>query len=431
MPQVGTRSARGETLALGFGISAAMWFFGYVCRLPFVSAPAWLAASGLLALLAGGGVVAGRLGTRGAVSGAFGGLLAAAINMLVLGSLLTGQGRNELVPSALLWLPGSLLLGVALGWLGARAGAATKEGEPREVSWTHAFALVVLVATFLQIVVGGMVTSSASGLAVVDWPNSFGSNMFLLPLARMTGGIYYEHAHRLFGALVGLATLALALHLWHVEPRRRVRQLGGLAAVLVVAQGILGGLRVTGRFTLATAPEAVAPNLTLAAVHGVLGPIFLAVVVCLFVVTDPAWAATRTASPPPRAGGARALTTSLMLVLVVQLALGAVQRHFARGLPLHVALAVVVLTLAVLTSRALAQRDAAPVSGAGAAMLVAGAQAALGVLALAAVTARIPGAPRPLWQVGLTTAHQAVGSLLLALAVALWLRTRRLLAASL
>jgi cytochrome c oxidase assembly protein subunit 15 len=427
------RSGRGEILALGFGTSVAMWFFGYLCRLPGVSVPAWLAGAGLLALLLGGGVVAGRLGARGAVSGALSGLLAATINLLVLGSLLAGQGRNELVPSALVWVPGSLVLGVALGWLGAKVGLASRPGESAHVAWTHGFTLVVMVATFLQIVVGGVVTSKAAGLAVVDWPNSFGSNMFLYPLARMTGAVYYEHAHRLFGSLVGLATLMLALHLWRVETRRWVKQLGGIAAVLVAVQGILGGLRVTGRFTLTTAPEAVAPNLTLAVIHGVLGPIFLAVIVCLGVVTAPAWTALRAAAPRPRAGAARVLTGSLVLALVLQLALGAVQRHMARGLVLHAALAMVVLALAAITSVSLVRLDPAqPLLGrrGAAAIAVTGAQVTLGVLALAAVMTRVPGAPRPLWQVVLTTAHQAVGSLLLALAVALWLSTRRLLVPS-
>ena len=36
---------------------------------------------------------------------------------------------------------------------------------------------------------------------------SYGVNMFLYPLSRMTGGIYFEHAHRLYGSLVGLTAL--------------------------------------------------------------------------------------------------------------------------------------------------------------------------------------------------------------------------------
>ena len=67
-----------------------------------------------------------------------------------------------------------------------------------------------VMATLFLLIAGGLVTSAREGLAVVDWPNSFGYNMFLYPPSRMTGGIYYERAHRLFGSLVGLTVLVLA-----------------------------------------------------------------------------------------------------------------------------------------------------------------------------------------------------------------------------
>jgi cytochrome c oxidase assembly protein subunit 15 len=66
------------------------------------------------------------------------------------------------------------------------------------IPWTSAFAWVTATATFFLLAIGGIVTAQEAGLAVVDWPNSFGYNMFLYPLSRMTGGIYFEHAHRLF-----------------------------------------------------------------------------------------------------------------------------------------------------------------------------------------------------------------------------------------
>ena len=74
-----------------------------------------------------------------------------------------------------------------------------------------------------------MVTSKNVGLAVPDWPTTFGYNMFLYPLSRMTGAVYYEHAHRLFGSLVGLTTLVLAAHLLRVERRAWVKRLAVVA----------------------------------------------------------------------------------------------------------------------------------------------------------------------------------------------------------
>ena len=113
--------------------------------------------------------------------------------------------------------------------------------------------------------------------------------MFLYPISRMTGGIYYEHAHRLFGALVGLATLAVAGRLWRVEPRSWVRALAAAAVVVVAVQGLLGGLRVTGRLTLSTAVEDMAPSIGLAILHGVLGQVFLALMVVVAAATSRRW----------------------------------------------------------------------------------------------------------------------------------------------
>ena len=109
--------------------------------------------------------------------------------------------------------------------------------------------------------------------------------MFLYPLSRMTGGIYYEHAHRLFGSLVGLTMIVLAYHLWRMESRMWLRWLAVGAVILVIIQGILGGLRVTGHFTLSTDENVVQPNIYLAIVHGVLGQILFAFIVSLAVFT--------------------------------------------------------------------------------------------------------------------------------------------------
>ena len=109
--------------------------------------------------------------------------------------------------------------------------------------------------------------------AVVDWPNTEGYNMFLYPLARMTGGVYLEHAHRLLGSLVGFTTLMLAVHVQITERRGALKALAWTALGFVVVQGILGGLRVTGHFTLSTRPADTDPKVVLAAIHGVFGQV--------------------------------------------------------------------------------------------------------------------------------------------------------------
>ena len=110
--------------------------------------------------------------------------------------------------------------------------------------WPHRIALILACATFPLLFIGGLVTSKGAGLAVPDWPTSFGYNMFLYPWSKMVGNIFYEHSHRLVASFVGLLTIALVLTFWLRERRAWLRWLGVGALGLVIAQGVLGGLRV-------------------------------------------------------------------------------------------------------------------------------------------------------------------------------------------
>ena len=92
--------------------------------------------------------------------------------------------------------------------------------------WLHFYLRFVAAASLLLIVAGGLVTSTGSGLAVPDWPNTYGTFMFAFPLSKMVGGIFYEHGHRLIASIVGLLTIGLAVWLARIEPRRWVRRLG-------------------------------------------------------------------------------------------------------------------------------------------------------------------------------------------------------------
>src|SRR5436305_5927153 len=112
-------------------------------------------------------------------------------------------------------------------------------------AWLNRFAWLTFVATLFLICSGGMVTSKNVGLAVPDWPTTFGYNMFLFPVSKWVGGILFEHTHRLIASAVGFLTIILASWLWSSESRRWVRNLGLVALAGVILQGILGGLRVT------------------------------------------------------------------------------------------------------------------------------------------------------------------------------------------
>jgi cytochrome c oxidase assembly protein subunit 15 len=326
-------AAQGAVLAVGFGTAVAMWAVGYVGRLPAVLLPSPLLLALLLGCLVGGGIVLGRYAAAGWRLGAAAGLLTGLVNLLVLGGLLArASAPGGVVPSALGWLPGSILLAVALTAAGAAAGARWLPRDRPRVDWNAAFVRVTIAAALLLLAVGGLVTSTGAGLAVVDWPRSFGYNMFLFPLSRMTGGIYYEHAHRLFGALVGLTTLVLALVLELREPRRWVRRLGWVAVGLVVVQGLLGGLRVTGT------------SLALALAHGVMGQLFVGLLVALGAFTSATWTADTEPRVRPGARTDHLLALGLLVLLLVQLLLGASERHFDRLVLVHVGVGITLVT---------------------------------------------------------------------------------------
>jgi cytochrome c oxidase assembly protein subunit 15 len=142
----------------------------------------------------------------------------------------------------------------------------------------HLFALLVAVATALLIFAGGMVTSTGSGLAVPDWPNTYGWFMFSFPAKYWVGGIFYEHTHRLIASVVGFLILTLSLWLWRAEPRAWVRRLGFIALAAVVTQGILGGITV-----LYYLPEPVS------IAHAGLAQLVFCLAITIALATSPGW----------------------------------------------------------------------------------------------------------------------------------------------
>jgi cytochrome c oxidase assembly protein subunit 15 len=184
--------------------------------------------------------------------------------------------------------------------------------------WLHRYAKVVAASTVLLIAAGGMVTSTGSGLAVPDWPNSYGYFMFSFPLDKMVGGIFYEHGHRMIASTVGFLTIILAVWTWRVEPRRWVRWLAVAALGAVILQGLLGGLTVL--FFL-PAPISIG--------HAGLAQLFFCITLSLALFTSAGWRAT--AEPVDDAILRRiALTTTLMIY--GQILLGATMRHVGAGL---------------------------------------------------------------------------------------------------
>jgi heme a synthase len=182
--------------------------------------------------------------------------------------------------------------------------------------WLNRFAWFTAVATLLLICSGGMVTSKGVGLAVPDWPTTFGYNMFLFPVSKWIGGVLFEHTHRLIASTVGFLTIILAIWLWRIEDRPAVNTLGLIAVAGVILQGILGGLRVTmlkdqiGIF------------------HACLAQAFLGLIVLIAVVTTNFWRSLAAGDVDPRKfARIKMMAIATTIAIYVQLGLGATMRH--------------------------------------------------------------------------------------------------------
>ncbi len=177
----------------------------------------------------------------------------------------------------------------------------------------YLYSVATGLATLALIFAGGLVTSTGSGLAVPDWPLSYG--MLMPP---MVGGIFYEHGHRMIATFVGLLTLALAIWTARAEPRSWVRRLGWVALAAVVVQGLLGGLTV---IYLLPTPVSVA--------HACLAQTFFCIVIALTYATSREWGS---AEPKVDARGLRGAAIAATIAVYLQLLLGALMRHTGAGL---------------------------------------------------------------------------------------------------
>jgi cytochrome c oxidase assembly protein subunit 15 len=184
----------------------------------------------------------------------------------------------------------------------------------------HWYAGFVAASVLVLICSGGLVTSHGAGMAVPDWPNSFGYNMFLFPVSHWIGGVFFEHTHRLIASGVGLLTVALCVLTLMVEDRVWVKWLAGIGVLAVIIQGVLGGLRVTEH------------NAVLGLFHGCLAQGFFCLVATLALVTSRFWHRIGPAANQHQVRSLRFWTVTVTAMLFVQLALGASMRHSHTGL---------------------------------------------------------------------------------------------------
>lgn len=298
-------------------------------------------------------------------------------------------------------------------------------------------ALLLVCATFVLITVGGLVTTTGAGMAFRDWPSSDGHSMFLYPWLASAGAKFVEHGHRLLGATVGMITIGLVLSIWIADSRRWLCWLGVLALVMVIAQGVLGGMRVRH------------DALGLAKIHGCLGPLFFSLCVALAVFTSKHWRAP----PTPAAGASAARLRNLAIIttvlVFVQLLLGAQIRHippqsgtalFRVALFFHLLIAGLILTQVGWLFARVVRGGHEPVLrrpvfllallllvqiGMGCATWVVKYGWPLDLFREWSLVATWTNTAGSLGQSSVVTAHVAVGSLILGVSVMLMLRTLR------
>lgn len=310
--------------------------------------------------------------------------------------------------------------------------------------WPHRLAVLLCATTFPLLFVGAMVTTRQAGMAVPDWPNTFGYNMFLYPLSSWFAApwnVFVEHGHRLFGALVGMLAIALVITLWFRDHRAWVGALGLVTLILIISQGVLGGMRVREN------------NPTLAQIHGCVAPLVFATIVALCVFTSRLWREAEPGSENRVSRRIQVLALSTTLLAYVQMVVGSELRHIAPDastdrfraavwfhllLAAAVAIHVVMLWIRVIRfpEKVVAMRRPAMLL-----LAVVIGQIGLGCASWLLKYGWPAGIPAPqAWVAGWTntagtlsqslviTAHVATGSLVLGLSLMLALRSRRLLA---
>lgn len=304
--------------------------------------------------------------------------------------------------------------------------------------WPHRWAMAVASMTFVLICVGGLVTTQDAGMAVPDWPNTYGYNMFAYPLSAWLYGpfdLLIEHGHRLLGSLVGLLSIGLCIVAWMKEHRIWVRWMSVGLLFAIIFQGLLGGFRV------------LFDARTIAMIHGVSAALVFAFAISIVVITSRQWLDKSVL----RGGshGFRWLSLGLTLASVIQLVLGAQLRHvqpwtkpsaFTGLVHLHLTFAIIVTLLVFMTTLISRNRLNRHLSGIGwpicTLLVLLMGQIALGIGTWIAnyalpwidahpFLARYTIATKGYWESWIVTGHQATGSLIIATALVLTLRVWR------
>ncbi len=330
------RSLAGPALVFGFGTAVAMWVIFFITHLPSLAIPAQVGFALFILCICGGAFLAARLQPQvaGWVAGMFASAVSALVNLLLLGSFIVKQpptvdpattipdaGTSGLHSESLVALAGFFAVCIVIGAIAGAIGGLSKNLKPSDqgssLSWLARFAVITAVSFLPLLLIGGLVTTTGSGMSVRGWPDSFGANMFLYPISLMTGhqAVFLEHSHRLFGTFVGLTVIVLTawVLLAKVGGGLGMRVTGLL--ILVCLQGALGGYRVTEN------------SLFLSMLHGITGQLTFAAAILVMVHLLPGYRSAGNALAQPDDRKRKALATALFHSTILQLIMGAAYRH--------------------------------------------------------------------------------------------------------
>ena len=296
-----------------------------------------------------------------------------------------------------------------------------------------AWCLAILI--FPLIWTGGLVTTNDAGMAVPDWPGTYGYNLFLYPISTWIYGpfdLMVEHGHRLLGATCGFLAIGLVLAAYLGAASKRLKVWSAVMLLSIISQGLLGGARV------------VMDERTYALIHGCTGPMVFVLASYLVILTN----RESIAKPPNRIESntttlagfgrwARFCIWFLAVSSLLQLIIGASLRHVDTSLApakfmglahLHLTMAtILVLGILIAFGVSLASRRWRAAGAYRLATLLFGLillQVALGFStwfvnyalpwsADNAVLAAHVNELKGFWESMIVTGHQAVGSLIL------------------
>jgi len=203
-------------------------------------------------------------------------------------------------------------------------------------SWVYPLAISGAVLNLLQLVLGGIVTSLRAGDSDPNW----NPLRLWVWLREVSGGQYFELRHRVLGALIGIAAISIVIAAWKSEKRSRVRKMSYWLLILVVFQGILGGLRVHAIsspsfrevmdqffFFLGKMDPGTAGRIAFAMVHALMAQVTLLLFFGLAIMTGKTWWRLKGVGNQFQLKKLSRLAWGSTFLLFLQLLLGAFVRH--------------------------------------------------------------------------------------------------------